>query len=38
MMGVTEDVEVIKNATCDCPIGQFGTKNEPADTVICGKS
>jgi hypothetical protein len=35
--GFTEDVEIIANATCSCPIGQFGTVNDALDTVTCGK-
>lgn len=35
--GVSEEQTVIVNATCDCPIGQFGTKNTSADTVTCAK-
>lgn len=36
-MGIPEDVQIIVNATCDCPIGQFGTNNYAADSVACCK-
>lgn len=36
-LNIPYQAQVVMNASCACPIGQFGTNNYTTNTVACGK-